>query len=56
MIVTYLLFFFLFLQDSPEYDSENDHGSLEDLGQRMEEVWEENGIEGVHPSQWISLF
>ena len=54
MFVTYLLLFVF--GHSPEYDSENDHGSLEDLGQRMEEVWEENGIEGVHPSQWISLF
>ena len=41
--------------DSPEYHREKDHGSLENLGKRMEEAGEEDGIEGVHPSQRVSL-
>ena len=42
-------------QDSPEYHREKDHGCLENLGERMEEVGIEDGIEGVHPSQWVNL-
>ena len=42
-------------QDSPEYYREKDHGCLENLGERMEEVGIEDGIEGVHPSQWVNL-
>ena len=52
--VSFLVVLFLSFHP-PEYHCEEDHGGLEHLWQRVEEVWEEHGVECVHPSPRIGL-